>query len=140
MKMMWDWVPNQRLGPIEIGISVETYVGQLGAQLLAEIDDSTGWDSYYIPHHDVYINAEDGEVVSISAHKSFYYGIKNVLGMTIEQLEALLGCKADEIGNSVEYEDGDIQTPYDYSELGLVAWVSQDVIVNVVCTTYEGLD
>ena len=60
--------------------------------------------------------------------------------MNIIELVNILDCSADEVGESVIYDDGDIRTPYEYFDLGLQLWTSKQRVTSVSCLTYEGCD
>lgn len=137
MNINWQWVSNKSLGPILIGSDITKYVESLGAIYDETSDDSTDWDTYVLPDYDAYIDVSGGKVVSITAYKEFIYNGKNVLGLTTMQLDQMLGCTADDIGEPVEYDDGDVKTPYDYFDLGLQVWASDGVITSVTCMSYD---
>ena len=135
MKIQWVWVKNKQLGPIVIGDEIQKHIETLAAML--EEADGSEWDTYTVPDEDVYIDVENHKVVSISAYTEFFYCGYNVIGMTIHALTQLLDCKADDIGEPIEYEDGDIKISYDFVKVGLQVWCSEDVITSVTCLVYD---
>ena len=136
MNIEWTWIPNICLGPIKIGSDIEPYLATLN--LVADnSEDNTGWDTYIFPDFETYIDVEDEKVVSVTTYSEFLYKGQNLIGLNLFKLGELLGVAADEIGQPVEYEDGDIKTPYEYYELGLQVWVSDKHVTSISCTTYK---
>ncbi len=137
----WQLVPNISLGPFVIGTKIDDYVARFGARLEEESDaDLTGWQNYSLPHSDDYLCAEDGLLVSATARGGVTYKGAELVGLTIADLESLLGCCADDIGDAVEYDDGEVQTPYDFNDLGLQVWTVDDKVVTVSCLDYREED
>lgn len=138
MKIKWDWVPNERLGPVTLGSDINIYISELGAYRDDDDeDDVTGWTRYALPDMDTYIDVEDGKVVGVTSYESFFYDDKNLIGVPLRKLDEALGNTSDEIGEPVEYDNGEVHVPYEYSDLGLQVWVSEGKVVYISCLTYE---
>lgn len=135
MKESWIWIPNKSLGPITIGSPVEAYINKLGFSCDEDSDDST--ECYVDKSGDIYIDALDGLVESITSYREFYYKHVNLIGSSILELGTLIGKVADEAGESVEFEDGDVKSCYDYFDLGLQVWASRGIITSASCLTYD---
>jgi len=136
MSIEWKWTPNISLGPILIGSNINSYLKKF--QLVKDQSvDATGWETYMLPSFDTYIETEEGKVVSITAHKEFIYKEYNLIGLNLIKLGELLGVSADEVGMPVEYEDGEIRTPYEYSDLGLQVWITNKHVSSISCCTYD---
>jgi hypothetical protein len=141
MNVMWDWLPNIRLGPVVLGENIDIYINSLNVYLEdEEQDDMTDWVRYVVPDVDIYIDVENGKVVSVTSYGEFIYKGKNIIGMNVIDLDRILGCAADEVGGSVVYDDGDRRTPYEYFNLGLQVWTSKNIITSGSCLTYEDCD
>ncbi|MDN7135824.1 hypothetical protein [Pseudidiomarina terrestris] len=135
-RVLWSWIPNTSVGNIALDEPLESVKSK--QELLAGDEDSiTGWASYFIPEQDIYIDVEDGKVVSITSYKKFYYKGKNCIGLNILELGELLGVLPDEIGIPLEFEDGEIKTPREYSELGLQLWTTNNHVISITCLTYK---
>lgn len=50
--------------------------------------------------------------------------------MSERELNAHLEKKPDEVGDSVEYENGSIQTPYEFEDLALEVWFENGILVS----------
>ena len=137
MNELWTWEPNKSLGPVAIGSAIEIYIDQHGFVYDDDSAPNDEWISYADKSGDVYIDTEDGLVVSITAYRDFYYKHLNLIGANIIELGALLGQVADEGGEAVEFEDSDVKRCYDYIDLGLQVWASRGVITSATCLTYE---
>lgn len=138
MTTTWSWIPNKSLGPIEIGSDIKTHIENLDAEYIEDFDDTTDWKTYYIEGAEVYAEAADDSVVSITAYVEFIYKGHNFIGMPTIQLDDVLECSPDEIGESVEDEDGEELTSFDYEKLGLQIWESKGIITSATCLTNEG--
>jgi len=132
MDITWNWVPKIGLGPFKLGKKIEKYKKEFELILLDE-EDSTNWDSYKLPKLDVYIDVEDGIIESIQSDEYFCYVGINLIGLTLSELNKNLPNSSLNIGDYVEYDDGDIQIPYDFDELGLQVWLSNDKVVSIIC-------
>jgi hypothetical protein len=137
MKELWTWVPNKRLGPVAIGSAIEIYIDQHGFAYDEDSDPNDEWISYADKSGDVHIDTEDSLVVSITAYREFHYKHLNLIGANIIELGAILGQIADEVGEAVEFEDGDVKSCYDFTELGLQIWASRGIITSATCLTYQ---
>jgi len=129
----WLWKPNSSVGVIKLGDNISHYVDSLDLKIWDEEADETGWVDYKIPKVDTYISTQNGVVRSISSYEVFTYNETNLIGLKLEDLYQILNCKPDEIGTPVIYEDGDIQIPYEYFELGLELWISDGKVVLASC-------
>lgn len=137
MHIDWNYVPNVSLGPIEIGSDIDDHVRTLGARYDESSADGSPWDSYVIPEHDIYIDVADGRVISITGYKVTSFKDHNLIGMSLIHLGEVLGVTADEVGDPVEFDDGDVKTSYDYFALGLQIWVSNGIVTSATCLSYE---
>jgi len=75
-------------------------------------------------------------VISVTAHGGVLYEGFDLIGLTIAELEELLDSEADDQGEPVEFDDGDVQVPYDFFDFGLQVWTVDDVVVSVICLDY----
>ena len=132
---MWEWVPKKSLGDIELGASIGLI--KSGYDLLGgEYDSVTGWTTYYLPDHDIYIDTENDNIICITSYRDFFYKNQNIIGINILLLGETLGVLPDEVGEPVEYEDGEVKTPREYFELGLQVWMSRNVVSSVSCSVF----
>ena len=137
MSIYWKWIENKGLGPISIGSNISKYIKSLKVERDEASEDSTGWDTYVVPGNDIYIDVAGEHVVSITAYLEFICDEENIIGMTMTQVEQALGCAADEAGDAVEYDDGDVKIPFEYFDLGLQIWASDGVVTSATCLSYE---
>jgi hypothetical protein len=130
MNTVWEWVPNSSLGPIKLGDQISSYIQNLHLSNDGAEDDATNWIGYKLSNVDIYIYVENGIIVSITSYDEFIYKDKNIIGMKVNQLSEILGCEPSELGKPVLFDDGDIQTPFEYFHLGLQLWVSNEIVVS----------
>jgi len=136
--IIWEWVPNKSLGPISIGADISIYIKDFNATIDKNMaDDLTGWDSYDLLDFKVRIDVENNKVMSITSYKEFLFKKRNAFDMSVSQFFKLLENSPNEIGDNVEFDDGDIKTPYEFFEIGLQVWASNSVITSITCMTYQ---
>lgn len=133
-KVTWDWVPNERIGPIVFGKPISEYVEALSLRLesneaLADFEE----DYYTVPGAEVDIYIEDGLVEQISVGTEFIFPGKNVVGAQEAELKSLLGFEPDEIDEIELGEDGDPHQVFVYPELGIQVWLYHGVVDRVGC-------
>lgn len=131
--MIWNWLPNTCYGPFYFGRTIEEYLNIYQLVLDSDNSGNSEWTQYGVPDTEIYISVEDRLVVSIMSFGEFNYKGKNIIGLNKQELDALLEGKKGKIGESVEYEDGDIQTCFEYSEMGLQVWISDNLVVSTSC-------
>ncbi len=120
-----------------MGEGIAMYVSSLGAFVPEDHESSIDWVRYSIPDYDVCIDVEDKIIVSVTSYSEFLYKGLNLIGMNIIELGQALDCTADEIGETIEYDDGESKTPYEYFGLGLQIWVSEGEVVSASCLSYD---
>jgi hypothetical protein len=131
MNIIWVWVPNSSLGPIRLGDQINSCIQNLHLSKDDDAeDDVTNWIGYKLPDVDIYIYVENEIIVSITSYENFFYKNKNIIGMQVDQLSEILDCEPSEQGKPVLFEDGDIQTPFEYFHFGLQLWVSNEVVMS----------
>lgn len=140
MSIIWNWIPNESLGPVKIGSNINAYIKFLGFTYDEDSDPADEWISYVDKAGDIYIDTSEELVISITSYREFHYKNLNIIGATILELGALLGRAADEAGGAVEFNDGDIKDCYDYFELGLQVWASKGIITSATCLSYNDCD
>ena len=134
MEIIWNWQPKVGLGPFILGTLIDTYRKNYSFVLASdEVEDRTNWVGYKITGVDTFIDVEDGSIESISSSEYFCFKGDNLIGLTFNELNKKLPNAIHGIGEPVEYDDGDVQISYDYDELGLIIWVSNDIVVNATC-------
>jgi hypothetical protein len=126
------WVPNVSLGDIVIGRNISVYEKSVGAVVNPEISsDITGWVNYDIPGTETDISVENGMVVAVSSYESCVYNNIEMIGLSREELESLLGCQPDEEGDPVLFDNGDISTPLEFFKLGAEVWLEDGKVTLV---------
>ncbi len=125
----YDWIPKKSYGVLVLGDNINKYCNTLGTYLASATDPTTGWSTYYLPDADISIYVEEEKIICIEINDRCFYKGTNLIGLPLESVETILLCKARSAGIVVEYDDGDIQYPYEFSDFGLDIWVSEEKIV-----------
>lgn len=133
-----EWNPNVGVGGIIFGEPIQKYIDDLGVYL-DEDDEPVGtWIRYIVPGIEMYVDVENDKVVSVNSFENFFYRGVNLIGSNIEILKQLLPGEIPGQGETVEYDDGDIQTVFDYDLSSLQVWCRDDgTIVSVSCCNYD---
>lgn len=137
MKELWTWIPNESLGPVTIGSAIEIHINQHGFSYDEDSDPKDAWVSYVDKTGDTYVYTEDGLVVSITSYREFWYKGLNFIGANIIELGALLEQAADDTDTTFEFDDGDVKSCYDFTDLGLQIWASRGIITSATCINYK---
>jgi len=136
----WIWLPNVGIGPLRFGMSIDECRDIHKNMVMQEDDTSNCWITYSIPDENIFIDFEQAMLVCVRSHSSFIYNNRNLVGITLEALIDCLGVSPDEDSSDsecIEYDDGEVQTPYDFCSLGLHIYCSNNVVVSATCLTYE---
>ncbi|WP_299817497.1 hypothetical protein [uncultured Roseibium sp.] len=127
----WNWTPGVGVGPLKFGVSIDDNQTDLDLKLLVpEGGDASGWATYEVGGPNKTISTENGKIESIQCEDYFGYKNENLIGMSEAELVAHMGEEPYEIGVSVEYDNGVIETPFEYDNLALIAWSADGKIVS----------
>jgi|GEM_PF-1183408 len=128
----WHWTPGVGVGPFKFDAPIADYFAEFKLKLTSpEGDDVTGWGTYEIKQmEDKIVWTEEGKIASVGCYDFFGYKGKNLIGMSEDEFIKHMGQQPDEIGTSVEYDNGSIQTPFEYEDLAMEAWSEDGVIVS----------
>lgn len=129
----WLWIPNQSIGVVHFETSIQIYIDSIGAFMTESADEITNWEIYELNNEDIVIFVENGLVAAVTTYEYLYFKDINLIGIHQEELIEVLETEPDEIGTSVLYEDGDVQTPLEFESLGLEAWMRDDYVVSGSC-------
>jgi len=127
----WNWTPGVGVGPFKFGVPIADYFAEFNLELQSpEGADVTGWGTYEIKQmEDKLVWTEEGKIAAIACHDFFGYKGQNLIGTSEEEFIEHMGRQPDETGTSVEYDNGSIQTPFEYEDLAMEAWSEDGVIV-----------
>lgn len=127
----WEWSPSNGVGPLKYGALIQDYLSEYPIRLLEpEGSDVTGWGTYEIENSDKTIWTEEGKIVSIRCDEYFVYKGNNLIGLSKIECIAYLQRQPDEVGEGVLFEDGTVQKPLEFDELGLEVWLEDGKIVS----------
>lgn len=132
----WRWSPGIGVGPCKFGESIQLVAQGIDIKKVRdEGTSSTGWGVYEVVGDEYKtVWSENGTVVCVRCEDVFVFMNKNLIGMSEEELIAHMGQQPDEIGTSVEFEDGSVQTPFEYEDLGLEVWFEGGKLVSASAT------
>ncbi len=131
--IFWNWIPLISIGPLKFGqhkcFLIDKY------QLIRTPDcDPPSWETYDFPDGDTSLSFEESYLVSVNRYESFFYQEKNLIGLSLEEICAILGPE-DEIGETIILENDNLEKigeiiPVEYNELGLQLWFENGVVTN----------
>ena len=131
----WEWIPNTRMGLIEFGLPVPTKLLNL-KRVLKDGDwaDDSHIVSYDLNDVDITVDLVDNRVAFVTSWSYFIFKGVNLIGKNMKDLETLLDSAADEEGEGVEYDDGDVRIPFTFTDLGLLVWMSDSLVASICCS------
>lgn len=91
-KIVWDWVPNERIGPIEFAKPMSDCIERFGLRLVHD-DTIPGHETefYDVPGTDTDVYEENDLVESAISGDFFIYKSANLIGMSEHKVIELLG-------------------------------------------------
>lgn len=141
-KGAWEWVPNERIGPLVFAKPMSDFIERLKLRL--ETDDAIpGIEPtvyYDVPGMDKIVYEDDGLLESVISDDIIIYKGINLIGMTESQILKLLGqdpTDTDEFDFADE-EGGAPNRVFTFDELGLQVWCLEDRVYSVTCWRDEG--
>ncbi|WP_298821428.1 hypothetical protein [uncultured Roseibium sp.] len=127
----WEWTPGVGVGPIKFGTPIEEYIERFDLKLrVPEGTTSTGLGSYTIQDFAKSVATDLGKVESVECEDYFGFRGKNLIGMSEIELITYMGIDPDEISVGVLYENGSVQTPFEYDALGLIVWFEDEKLIS----------
>lgn len=133
VEMIWNWHPGIGLGPFKFNEYIERYVDTYKLKKDLEELDNTEWITYEVPNTEISLDVEGERLVSISSYDYFCFKNKNLIGMKLSVFLDLMPSSEYEVGERTEYDDGEVQTAYEFDDVGLQLWESDGVIVGAAC-------
>lgn len=140
---LWDWVPNERLGPVSFGTPISDYTSMLGLEL-EHYEEVAGYkESHFkVSGVDIDIYIQDSLVDTIISREVFMWKDANVIESTMEELSRILGTEPDE-KDELDLSVDDESAPYqvlDYHDLGLQVWLLNGKVESISCSHDAGAD
>lgn len=127
----YEWVPLVSFGPFLFGSSIKEYGDVLCLWDEASPKDGSGLVAYRVPDKAISVNAVQEIVIYARSWSKVYYKNTNLVGMTIPELERVLGVCGEEDEDKIEYDDGSVHTDFEFDSLNMVASVSANKVVSV---------
>jgi SAM-dependent MidA family methyltransferase len=115
--IQWDWIPCVSVGPITFGEPALPIIQKYNLPLIPEFGSSEE-HVYEFPDRTTIV-VENRLIDSISCKSNFFYQGVNLIGLSIEEIRVVLG-QEDEV-DQFEY-----QTCFDFDELCLQIWTSNE--------------
>lgn len=121
--MELKWIPNESLGVFKLGDKISNYLKKYNLNFekyFGELVVSYELSSPYICSF-----VKNNIIESISAYEEFIYRNVNFIGKHIDSLIPLLPTDY-EYDTSIEYDDGSVQTPVEFTDFGLTLWLDEE--------------
>lgn len=138
-KLDYTWVPKVSVGQIKIGRPVQPYIQE---GLISPAEDVADFGQYLSDADDtILVEVNDGgNVESIVLNSKCIYNGKNVIGMTLDEVSALLNAPPDGTAEAFDVGDGDLETPAYFEAFGLTLGIRGGVVhtVDIDDGNYDG--
>ena len=134
---LWDWIPNERLGPVVFGAPISSYTEMLGLRL-EHYQEVAGYkESHFkVSGVDIEIYIQDGLVDTVISREVFMFNDVNVIEAAMADLAGILGVEPDE-KDVLDLSDDDEAAPYevlDYHKLGIQVWLMNGKVESISCS------
>lgn len=129
-KLDYTWVPTKSIGQIEFGSPIESYVQK---RLISRADDVVDLGQYWSDADEtVLVEADDqGNVESVLLNRKCIYKGWNLIGMTLDEVSALLNAKPNGVAEPHALGDGNFETPAYFEAVGLTLGLRDGVVGTV---------
>jgi hypothetical protein len=138
-KLDYTWVPKKSVGQIKLGSPVQPYAQE---GLISQAKDVADFGQYWSDADETMLVEVDdqGNVESILLNRKCIYQGKNVIGMTLDEVSALLKAPPDEVAESFALDDGSVETPAYFEAFGLTLGLQAGVVrtVDIDDGRYDG--
>jgi hypothetical protein len=126
----YTWIPTKSVGQIKFGSPVESYV-QDG--LISQAKDVLDLGQYWSDADDtVLVDVDDnGNVESVLLNRNCIYKGENLIGMTLDEVSALLKATPDGVAEPIALGDGELETPAYFEAFGLTLGLRDGVVWTV---------
>lgn len=130
MKINYQWVPNDRIGPFAFGTLANQYIEHYGLiPVPEEYNQKVDW-IVYKTNTDDRIYVEDKKIVSVSCSSTCIYKENELIGQPVDKILEYLNCEPDSI-ESAELSEG-FQEIYEFDQLGLQLWVKDGIVITAI--------
>lgn len=126
-----DWIPGERVGPIQLGKPIESVKEKLQLQ---QVDYSSS-ELYEDPEDNWGINCEDGLIDLVTCKKWCFYKGKNLIGLNIKECLTVMEADPNLPVGYIEEWDNFSQYFYYVDALGAIIITEDDKIVVDVTAT-----
>ena len=125
-RIIWQWEPLISIGYIRFNEPIIPLIRKYKLQRKVEYEPPD-WQVYEFPEDETLVNVEKSRVLSVSCYNNFFYKGKNLLGISLKEINDILG-KEYEIDESIE-----TQTLVIYDSMSLQLWFENGVTVSAMC-------
>ncbi len=126
--IIWDLNPLISVGPVQFGTLITPFIKEY---LLQKIElypvEGLDWDTYVFPDCESTLHVENSHIVSVGCYDNFFYKERNLLGLTFEEIQEILGPE-DEIGEQIGEK-----IPVEYEKLGVEVWLRDEIVADITC-------
>ena len=128
----YDWIPTVSVGEIKLGEPVSHYLESGLLFVNRFMEESVGL-MYEDEGETILVNEEDGWIDGISCYETLHYQGQNLIGLHINDAAAILDSEpiyGEPFDMAGIFDDGRIETPAAFDELGLILYLDEDIVVS----------
>lgn len=131
--MILHFNPFENVGNFQINSNIKDYVHNYSFTF-TPINDTTEWETYELVDEGIVIYVEKDLIISISCDTELLYKGRNIIGMNINEFINFSNFKPDDFIDKLWVSDDEQQEVYEFFDIGLQVWCSDNVIVTVIAS------
>lgn len=129
-------VPFEQVGDFYLKSRISTYIDDFKFEF-TPTDETTGWEMYEEQSLGISLYVENNIIESISCNEECLYGGRNIIGMNIDEFMNFYGIKPNEEVDKLYVSEDEMQDVYEFDDIGLQVWCSDNIIVTVIASYIE---
>lgn len=125
------FIPLYGVGQFELHTRIYVYT-EIFDFIFSPADDSTGWETYELDGANLCLYVEKGVIVSIACMEECLYKGRNIIGMKIHEFINYYETYPSGDIDKLYVNNDEIQDVYEFDDLGMQIWCSNDIIVTTI--------
>ncbi len=134
--MILYFTPFEGISDFVLESNINNYLNEFNLKY-TPIDDSTEWETYSLEDEGISLYVEDNKIVSIACEEECLYKGRNIIGMNINEFINFYNINPIGEIDELYINDTETQSVYEFDDIGLQVWCSNDKIVTVIASSFD---